>query len=109
MAYCGPRGIPWSRFLSWDRASRDAAILWQQRQQQTCPSCGTHPDDWDPEHGGHPRAWVAKIHHCPGCAALEHGRKRLEKDVDAGDTVSLRRQVPQGGNRGHDQSPGVEV
>lgn len=92
MAYCGPLGIPWDEFLSWPKPSRDAAILWQIRERQTCSGCGTHPDEWDETKGGHPRAFVATVRTCRGCGAAESARDRLMKDAPAGTTVTLRRQ-----------------
>lgn len=100
MNYCGPHGVPWDEFVGWPKLSRDAAILWQQHQLQLCRGCGTHPDDWDPAVGGHPRAYVATVHTCPGCAAMD--RRSDERKPDGGDplgpgqSVQLRRQVPRG-------------
>jgi hypothetical protein len=93
MAYCGPLGIPWSEFLSWPKVDRDAAILWQQHRDRLCKGCGTHPDEWDPARGGHPRAFVATVHTCPGCGAVESQSDRLLKDAPKGSAVALRRQV----------------
>lgn len=93
MDYCGPRGIPWTTFHTWDQASRDAALLWQKLQNETCSQCGTHPDDWDEDAGGHPRAWVATVHSCKGCAVTDSGQKRLEEKLGPGDRVGLKRQV----------------
>lgn len=97
MDYCGPRGLPRSEFLGWAKDDRDAALLWLVRQRERCGSCGTHPEDWDPERGGHPRAFVATLSHCPGCAATEDRRKRADKarehgELAAGSHVVLRRQ-----------------
>lgn len=94
MEYCGPRGIPWTKFHTWDQASRDAALLWQKLQNETCNQCGTHPDDWDPDKGGHIHAWVATKHPCKGCARVADGHKRMEKELKPGDTVGLKLQVP---------------
>lgn len=66
MAYCGPRGIPLSRFLSWDQADQDAALAWQTYEARRCPGCGTHPDEG------------AKHFHidvCPTCIQLEKTRQ----------------------------------
>lgn len=49
MAYCGPRGIPLSTFLEWDKADQDAALSWQAYEARRCPGCGTHPDE-GPKH-----------------------------------------------------------
>ncbi|AEA27924.1 hypothetical protein Psed_5797 [Pseudonocardia dioxanivorans CB1190] len=84
MAYCGPRGIPWTEFLSWDKWSRDAAILWARQQAETC-TCGTRLEEWDPKAGGHPAAYVATVRSCPGCAALERRDERLRAEIEKGE------------------------
>lgn len=96
MAYCGPRGIAWEEFLAWSKVSRDAAILWQLRENEKCPSCGTHPHDWDEKHGGHPRAYVAATHTCRGCGVVETRREQLMREAPPGTSVTLRRQVAGG-------------
>lgn len=74
MAYCGPRGIPLSTFLEWDELDQDAALVWQAHEARRCPSCGTHPDDWNPEAGGRRDAYTAEAVVCPGCRALDSAR-----------------------------------
>ena len=74
MAYCGPRGIPLSRFLDWDDGDQDAALVWQAHEARRCPSCGTHPDDWDPTKGGDRSAYAAEVVICPGCRTLDDAR-----------------------------------
>ncbi|WP_402465800.1 hypothetical protein [Isoptericola aurantiacus] len=49
MAYCGPKGLPLSEFLSWDQADQDAALSWQAYEARRCSGCGTHPDE-GPKH-----------------------------------------------------------
>lgn len=99
MDYCGPRGIDWDGdFLARSQASRDAALLWQQDRNETCSGCGTHPDDWDPDRGGHERAFVATVIDCQGCRAIAVRQERLTKEVEKGKyspaaRVGLRRQV----------------
>jgi hypothetical protein len=78
MAYCGPRGIPLSAFLSWDDADQDAAIQWQSYEGQRCPGCGTHPDDWTDGNG-----WVAEPHRCPGCHRVEAENVKLQHIKEA--------------------------
>ena len=72
--------------------------MWHElHKQQTCPSCGTHPDDWDPDKGGHPNAWVPADHHCKGCQRLEMAREQADKRAEKGEkplrgtTITLRR------------------
>ena len=76
MAYCGPRGIPLSEFLSWDEADQDAALAWQAYEARRCRSCGTHPDEWDPTKGGRRDAYTAEVVICPGCRELDLARER---------------------------------
>lgn len=78
MAYCGPRGIPLSEFLSWDETDQDAAMAWQMHEARRCPSCKTHPDEWDEDAGGRRDAYAADIAVCPGCRTLDAARSRHE-------------------------------
>lgn len=82
MAVCAAYGIRHSEFLGWDKDDRDKAIWFHLDQQQTCPSCGTRRDEWDPEQGGNPRAYVAKTEQCPGCQALGQHRNGLGKEIE---------------------------
>jgi hypothetical protein len=99
MDYCGPGRLPRSEFLGWAKDDRDAALLWVLRNRERCAGCGTHPDEWDPDKGGHPQAFLAALHHCPGCAALEVRNKRADTErqkgeIGAGVHVVLRRPKP---------------
>lgn len=94
MDYCGPRGIPWEEFLGWSKRSRDAAIVWQLRQQQTCGSCHTRPEEWDPDRGGDYHAYEPGLSHCRGCEIRDPAVKDFEKSRAGhrvGTTVVLRR------------------
>jgi hypothetical protein len=71
MAYCGPKGIPLSRFLSWSETDQDAALAWQAHENRRCSGCGTHPDDWDDAKNGLPSGYHAEAHTCPGCAETQ--------------------------------------
>lgn len=74
MAYCGPRGIPLSVFLSWPEADQQAALGWQAHEGRRCGSCGTHPDDWDEDkHAYHPEAFQ-----CAGCRDVERTKQAPE-------------------------------
>jgi len=55
----------------WTQQDRDKAIWHARYKAERCPSCGTHPDDWDPDKGGDRHAYVAVQTRCAGCAALE--------------------------------------
>lgn len=98
MDYCAPHGIPYREFMGigrgWDQFSRDAVLLWQQLKRETCEQCGTHPDDWNPKAGGHIHAWAATKHSCKGCARVAAGQKALEKELQPGQHVGLKLQVP---------------
>jgi hypothetical protein len=79
MAYCGPRGIPWSVFKAWAGEDRDAALWWLIHDRLTCEQCGTRPDEWDPEQGGSRDAYRWKVDdQCPGCAVLAVGQRRVD-------------------------------
>jgi hypothetical protein len=84
MDYCGPQGIPWLGFLGWDRLSREAAIEWARVRADTC-TCGTRLEEWDPERGGHPAAYVATVRDCKGCAAIARRETRLRKEIESGE------------------------
>lgn len=67
MAYCGPRGIPLSTFLSWSEDDQQAALAWQSHEARRCSGCGTHPDDWAEDR----HAFHAEAYQCSGCLKLE--------------------------------------
>lgn len=70
LGVCHHYRIPHSEFLSWSADDRDKAIWVWLRERQTCSSCGTRPDEWDPEQGGHRRAYLAETVICRGCQAV---------------------------------------
>lgn len=71
MAYCGPKGIPLSRFLGWPQEDQDAALEWQAHEAARCTGCGTHTYEWNPSEGGSRQAYAARLVICPGCLAKE--------------------------------------
>lgn len=76
MAYCGPRGIPLSVFLSWAEDDQQAALAWQAHEAARCRGCGTHPEDWPrdaTEHRHH-----VEIYRCHGCALLQQNAETAE-------------------------------
>ncbi|WP_187234209.1 hypothetical protein [Actinomadura sp. HBU206391] len=75
MAVCDRYRIPHSEFLSWDEYDREKAIWWMVRERQRCRGCGTRPEEWDPEQGGHKDAYSAGTRMCPGCFHLETARE----------------------------------
>lgn len=92
--------ISHSHFLGgpavWTQQDRDKAIWLAAHEGEICRSCGTHPDEWDPTKGGDRHAYVAKLHRCAGCAAVEQRQEALaaDKSKDRGTTVILRRPEP---------------
>lgn len=93
MDYCGPHGIAWEDFLSWSKTSRDAAILWQRRRNETCTGCGTHPDDWDPTRGGSEVAFRAELRSCRGCETHATAQAQITDAHGGGVQVVLVRHV----------------
>lgn len=94
MGYCGPRGIPYSVFLEWERLDQDAALAWHARDLATC-RCGQVPAEWreyddhghpvlDPETGAHLEAKVKPFtvggEFCPACAAIAEAGKGPHAD-----------------------------
>lgn len=74
LALCERLGISHSHFLGgpdrWTDLDRVNALEHASWKQECCSHCGTHPDWWDPEKGGHPNALVADSWRCPGCEIL---------------------------------------
>lgn len=69
MAYCGPRGIPRSTFLSWPDDDQEWALEWMRNERARCPGCGHHADDvFDPDAEGQ---WDAQLLRCHACAARD--------------------------------------
>jgi hypothetical protein len=61
------------------------------RKRQTCPGCGTRPDEWDPQEGGGLDAYTAEAHLCHGCRVIEVERERVGEDAPAGIQIMLKR------------------
>lgn len=94
MAYCAPRGLPHSEFLRWDADDRDKALTWLMHDLERCPSCGTRPEDWDPEHGGDRHAYAWEPRACRGCEVKAQGDTHLEQhraEYPRGTDIVLRR------------------
>lgn len=62
----------------WTQPDRDKAIWHARYKAERCSGCGTHPDEWDPEKGGHRQAYQAVESRCPGCAAIEQLQETTE-------------------------------
>jgi hypothetical protein len=82
MNYCGPQGLPHSRFLTWDKDDRDKAIVWAMLRAHACGQCGTRPDEWDPALGGHDEAYVAELHQCWGCHTKAEAEKKAGQKTE---------------------------
>ena len=87
MAYCGPKGIPLHEFVSWPEGSQQAALAWQSREAERCPSCGTHPDDWaDGSEGIH---WHPMV--CRGCQVRQSAEAEIEGEKTRGIKIEAAR------------------
>lgn len=81
MAYCGPRGIRRSEFLSWSDDDQDAALAWAELDRVVCGRCGTEHADWDPEQGGDAEAFVPMRITDQGCYLLDAAQANLADDA----------------------------
>lgn len=91
MAYCAPKGIPHSVFLSWPDADQDKALEFQALEANRCPFCGSEDADWiDPETKRllpKPK-YRTSTRRCYGCVEIEGARKEVPKE-DHSTYVSL--------------------
>ncbi|KXK63351.1 hypothetical protein AWW66_03290 [Micromonospora rosaria] len=84
--------IPHSAFLGWSKDDRDKAIWQFVRDRSRCGRCGTRPDEWQTDHGGHQHAYRAVADRCRGCELLETEQEQLAgKQNGAGVFVRLER------------------
>lgn len=88
MAYCGPAGVAYSKFMQWDPLSRDLAIAWRQRENTRCGGCGVPYEDWYVDGEPDEDAYRPEKYVCPGCSKLAS----VETKNDAKGT--LKRLVP---------------
>lgn len=86
---CAEYRVPHSVFLGWDESDRDKAIWWSLRRRQACPSCGTRPEEWNPDRGGHRQAYLGHVEVCPGCVVMERTGEALEMKQGRGNHVVL--------------------
>jgi hypothetical protein len=91
LAYCVPRGLPHSAFLSWDQDDQDKALAWEAERRAHCPDCGTRRDEWDPDRGGDRYAYLAVDYRCLGCESLEQAQRDRDQ-TQLGMKVALLRQ-----------------
>lgn len=94
MAACARLGISHSHFLGgppvFTQADRDKAVWYEIHERTRCPSCGTRPEEWDPEQGGHDHAYTWEIHRCWGCAEKAKGDAEItRKKYDSSYTTRL--------------------
>lgn len=99
LGVCHHYRIPHSAFLTWSQDDRDKAIWTYLRERQTCPDCGTRPEEWDPDKGGDRAAYRAVVRTCRGC---QERQSRLDTLADGqrgrGMYVALQRmEVTDGG------------
>lgn len=82
MDYCGPIGLPHSKFLTWHEDDQDKALAWTLAQRAKCQSCGTVPEDWLDEDGEdrEPPPYVAKTRICLGCVQLDEKSQEIPDD-----------------------------
>ena len=91
LAVCRHYRVFHSEFLARSQSDRDKAIWDYQRWRSACPDCGTRPDEWDPDKGGHRRAYRAVITDCEGCIVIERAQAVSEMQQGRGKKVALLR------------------
>lgn len=84
LAVCAEFHLPHSEFLAWGTSDRDKAIWWYLRKRQTCPGCGTRPDEWNPDVGGSWHAYRFEAVQCEGCLKRHRAEEALEKSKAPG-------------------------
>lgn len=92
MEYCGPLGIPHSKFLTWPEDDQDKAIAHLLHGRSQCGQCGTNPQDWVDEEGipVEPVPYVAEAIRCYGCSAIAEVRQDIPSDMSNEYHVFLR-------------------
>jgi hypothetical protein len=95
MAYCGPRGIPLSRFLNWPVDDQAAALWWMAEDRLRCSRCGTAEWEWEEQLD----AYAAEPRTCPGCNAIGLEAKVWEKTAETTPGMYIRLK-PTGGQDG---------
>jgi hypothetical protein len=94
MQYCGERGIPHSRFLTWDPHDQDLALAWLIDKTSHCPKCGTYGEDWLDEDGRatEPPPFRVETHRCYGCVAVDDALEKVPSDQRMSITTKFVRQ-----------------
>lgn len=82
MEYCGERGIPHSRFLSWSEDDQDLALAWLIEKNSKCPRCGTYQEEWIDEEGKslEPMPYSVEVDRCYGCLAVDEAMDHVPQD-----------------------------
>lgn len=91
MKVCAEYKIRHSSFLRWSQLDRDKAIWYMVRKAETCPSCGTRENEWDPEQGGNRQAYGTDICRCRGCEVKQMAEESDAAKVGRGVYVKLRK------------------
>jgi hypothetical protein len=82
--------------LRWNKDDRDKAIHHHLRKRSACSSCGTRPEEWDPERGGNRHAYSAVLGHCRGCQQIESQREQMKSGPQIrGTFITLQRNQTQ--------------
>lgn len=81
MAYCGPLGLPHSKFLDWDPTDQDKALAWLGFEKSKCPSCNTFPSEYLDAEGRmkYPPPYRVYTEICYGCVAIHDKNEEMTK------------------------------
>lgn len=94
--YCVPIGLSHSRFLGreggpdWTDEDRLEALAYRLLVATCCPSCGSHPDDFDHGQPGGCDRLMAVPWRCHGCQTLEDARAASDLAGDKGHGLTFR-------------------
>ncbi|MFE3381650.1 hypothetical protein [Streptomyces anulatus] len=74
---------------TWSPLDRAKALAYQAYLRAVC-TCGTREDEWDPDLGGDPYAYVASARRCFGCEEIQREQQHIpEGQAGAGMKVVL--------------------
>lgn len=77
LAYCVPKGIPYSTFLGWSDEDRNAALDFEAAMRTVCRSCGTRAAEWAEDRF----AYVGQFYSCPGCEVIDQERRNVPESA----------------------------
>jgi hypothetical protein len=68
----------------WLDTDRGYALAWSRNKSETCPHCGTRPDEWAEARGldDELEPYEADTHFCRGCQLLAEEAQALPKGED---------------------------